>query len=92
MAGPPPYTDQYSYSPTGQYPPAGHSPPAQPSYLPPQEKGGMPQGYPQQQHQQVQNSTTIITAQPAVIVGSLIMFNEYPVSLTCPSCKSSSSI
>ena len=88
MAAPPPYNQN------GQYPPAGQNPPpprqyhaTQPAYPPLQEKGRMPPGYPQQPPQHVQNLTTIITAQPAIVVGAPIMFHEFPVSLTCPSCQ-----
>ncbi len=93
-AGMPP--GQYP-SPAGQYPPQpqpgyppqgypaqsqGYAPPQQPGY-PPQQGGyatTQPQGY------ATTTNTTIIAQQPAVIATMPVIFNEFPVSMTCPSC------
>jgi len=89
----PPYHQQQN-----QYPPPmdGNAaavvsyPPNMVQYAPPV------QHYPQQTfgvggtyvHQPyMQNTTTVITSQPAMVQAVHMMFQEYPVALTCPSCQ-----
>lgn len=86
MAAPPPYNEKEQYPP-GEYrppqpPPQGqYPPPQQGGYPPPQQGGYLPV------QQSATTNTTIITTQPAMVSAVPIVFHEFPVSMTCPSCR-----
>jgi len=81
---------QPGYPPAQQgYPPAQPGyPPAQPGY-PPAQPGYPPAqpGYQAANPGYTTNTTTIITAQPAVVTTRAVAFYEHPVSMVCPSCQ-----
>lgn len=73
--------------PPGGYPPQGPPPGYPPQGQPPQGYPPQQPGYPQQQQHHTTNQTTVITAQPAIMSAVAIRFHEFPVALTCPSCR-----
>jgi len=76
----PPYQQQQYAPPGGQYPPQ------QGGYPQGNEKSGLPyqqqQGYPPPP-----THTTVVMNQPALVTAAPVSFHEFPVALTCPSCR-----
>ena len=80
MAAPPPYSENPQYPPQQPYPPqqqyqAGGYPPPQDQYQP------------QQPNLISNNTTTVVTTQPAIVAAVPMIFHEFPVSMQCPSCN-----
>ncbi|XP_065052508.1 cell death-inducing p53-target protein 1 homolog [Rhopilema esculentum] len=101
---PPPSYQASGYPPQPGYPPEQPGyPPQQPGYppqqpgYPPQQPGYPPQqpGYPPQQpgfqstNQTSTTNTVVVTSQPVVTTVMPLAFGEFPVSMTCPSCRAS---
>ena len=87
----PPYPEEQAPSPqysqpSSGYPPVGQPPPQGYAQGQPPPQGYAqgqppPQGYPQGQPQQ----TTVVLAQPAVVLSQ--QFREVPVRMQCPACQ-----
>ena len=93
MAAPPPYSENPQYLPQGPYPPQQPYPPPQDNNQPPQVPYPPQQPYQSYQQPPLQqpnivsnNTTTVVTTQPAMVAAVPMIFHEFPVSMQCPSC------
>lgn len=84
MAAPPPYSENPQY-PQGPYPPQQQYQPG--LYPPPQDQYPPQEPPPQQQNFISNNTTTVVTTQPAMVPAVPMIFHEFPVSMQCPSCN-----
>ena len=87
MAAPPPYSEnpQHPQYPQGPYPPQQQY---QPGLYPPPQDQYPPQEPPLQQQNIISNNTTtVVTTQPARVAAVPMIFHEFPVSMQCPSCN-----